>query len=131
MMQKAVQFERLMRSRNASHIDYGAFLGLLPNNPKITPCDLDGIIERKGKFLVLEWKRKGEGMSEGLRRTLQALATTPNFQVWVIRGDTDEGLKIAQFFFVPPQGKPMLLGEGVDDFIRAYKLWFEWADGQF
>ena len=120
-----------MRSRNASHIDYGAFFGLLPNNPKITPCDIDGIVERKGKFLVLEWKRKGEGMSEGLRRTLQALATTPNFQVWVIRGDTDEGLKISQFFFVPPQGKPMLLGEGVDEFIRAYKLWFEWADGQF
>jgi hypothetical protein len=70
-------------------------------------------------------------MSEGLRRTLQALAATPNFQVWVVRGDTDEGLRIARFFFVPPQGKAMLLGEGVEEFVRAYKLWYEWADGVF
>jgi hypothetical protein len=126
-----VEFERLMKNRDAPHIDYGAFLGLLPNNPKACPCNIDGIIERKGKFLVLEWKRQGESMSEGLRRTLQALAATPNFQVWVVRGDTDEGLRIARFFFVPPQGKAMLLGEGVEEFVRAYKLWYEWADGVF
>ena len=130
-MQKAVQFERLMRSRNASHIDYGAFLGLLPNNPKITPCDIDGIVERKGKFLVLEWKREGEKMSEGLRRTLQALASAHNFQVWVVRGDTDNGLRIGRFYSVPSFGKPRLLGEGVDEFIHVYRMWYEYADGLF
>jgi hypothetical protein len=25
----------------------------------------------------------------------------------------------------------MLLGEGVDEFVRAYRLWYEWADGSF
>jgi hypothetical protein len=70
-------------------------------------------------------------MSEGLRRTLQALAGTPGFQVWVIRGDTDDGLRINRFFFVPPHGSAMLLGQGVDEFINAYRLWYEWADGQF
>lgn len=119
-----------MKNRDAPHIDYGAFLGLLPQNPKVTPCNIDGIIERKGKFLVLEWKRQGESMSEGLRRTLQALAGTPGFQVWVVRGDTDDGLHIHSFYYVPPYGKPALLGEGVDEFITAYRLWYEYADGQ-
>ena len=125
-----MEFERLMKNRDAPHIDYGAFLGLLPNNPKITPCNIDGIIERRGKFLVLEWKRQNEAMSEGLRRTLQALAGTPGFQVWVVRGDTDDGLNIGSFWFVPPSGNPMKLGEGVDEFITAYRLWYEYADGQ-
>ena len=120
-----------MRNKNAPHIDYGAFLGLLPNNPKATPCDLDGIIERKGKFLILEWKREGERTSEGLRRTLQALAGTPGFQVWIVRGDTDDGLRIGKFYSVPPFGKSKLLGEGVDDFIHIYRLWYEYADGLF
>jgi len=120
-----------MKNRDAPHIDYGAFLGLLPNNPKITPCNIDGIVERKGKFLVLEWKREGEAMSEGLRRTLQALAATPNFQVWVVRGDTDNRLGIGRFYSVPPFGKPRLLGEGVDEFIAVYRLWYEYADGSF
>jgi hypothetical protein len=126
-----VEFERLMRNRDAPHIDYGAFLGLLPNNPKACPCNIDGIIERKGKFLVLEWKREGEGMSEGLRRTLQALAGTTGFQVWIVRGDTDNGLRIGRFYSVPPFGKPKLLGEGVDEFIAVYRLWYEYADGSF
>jgi len=120
-----------MRNRLAPHIDYGAFLGLLPNNPKVTPCNIDGIVERKGKFLVLEWKREDEGTSEGLRRTLQALASVHNFQVWLVIGDTDNGLYIDKFYSIPPFGKPKLLGEGVDEFIAVYRLWFEWADGQF
>ena len=130
-MQKAVQFERLMRNRLAPHIDYGAFVGLLPNNPKITPCNIDGIVERKGKFLVLEWKREDEGTSEGLRRTLQALASVHNFQVWLVIGDTDNGLYIDKFYSIPPFGKPKLLGEGVDEFIHVYRMWYEYADGLF
>ena len=126
-----MEFKRLMRNANAPHIDYGAFLGLLPNNPKATPCDLDGIIERKGKFLVLEWKREGEKTSEGLRRTLQALAGMPGFQVWIVRGDTDDGLRIDKFYSVPPFGKAKLLGEGVDEFIHIYRMWYEYADGLF
>jgi len=130
-MQKAVQFERLMRNKDAPHIDYGAFLGLLPDNPKVTPCNIDGIVERKGKFLVLEWKREDEGTSEGLRRTLQALASVHNFQVWLVEGDTDNGLRIGRFYSIPPFGKPRLLGENVDEFIHVYKMWYEYADGLF
>ena len=120
-----------MRNKNAPHIDYGAFLGLLSDNPKVTPCNIDGIVERKGKFLVLEWKREDEGTSEGLRRTLQALASVHNFQVWLVEGDTDNGLRIGRFYSIPPFGKPRLLGENVDEFIHVYKMWYEYADGLF
>ena len=41
-----------MRSLLASHVDYGDFVGVIPNNPKFTPSDLDGVAERNGKFLV-------------------------------------------------------------------------------
>ena len=48
---------KAMRSLIASHVDYGDFVGLIPENPKFCPSDLDGIAERNGYFLVMEWKR--------------------------------------------------------------------------
>ena len=119
-----------MRSTLVSHVDYGDLMGLIENNPKFCPSDLDGIAERNGKFLVLEWKRSQEKVSFGQQRMLQALAAQPNFIVLIVRGDTDNGINIQEFFLVQPHGHCIKIGTTKQSFIDYYKQWFEWADGE-
>ena len=52
-----------MRNAYATHTDYAEFKGVIPNNPNLVPSNVDGMLERKGKFLILEWKRQGEKVS--------------------------------------------------------------------
>jgi hypothetical protein len=47
---------KLMRSAVAPHIDYGFLHGVDKNSPNFVPSDIDGVIERNGVFLFLEFK---------------------------------------------------------------------------
>ena len=118
-----------MRSLIASHVDYGDFVGLIPQNPKFCPSALDGIAERNGYFLVMEWKRDGEKVSDGQKRLLQALAANPKFMVVVIIGNTDNGTNIKEFWQYTTDGKPFKAGIGFESFKEFYRLWYEIADG--
>ena len=68
-----------MRNMFATHTDYGDFKGLIESNPAFLPSNVDGIAERNGYFLILEWKRPGEKMSEGQKRMLHALVRPMRF----------------------------------------------------
>ena len=120
---------KAMRSLVASHIDYGDFLGLLPQNPQFCPSDLDGVAERNNHFLIMEWKRIGEKVSEGQKRLLQALAANPRFMVVIIYGNTDNGTNIKEFWQYTTDGKPFKAGIGFESFKEFYRLWYEIADG--
>jgi hypothetical protein len=120
---------KAMRSLIASHIDYGDFIGLIPQNPHFCPSDLDGIAERNGHFLIMEWKRNGEKVSEGQKRLLQALAANPRFMVVIIYGNTDNGTVIDSFWQLTTYGKPIKSGLGFESFKEFYRLWYELADG--
>jgi hypothetical protein len=117
-----------MRNAFASHIDYGAFKGLIPSNPAFCPSNIDGIAERNGKFLVMEWKRPNEKVSEGQRRLLQAFAKTHNFTVVIVQGNTDDELVIQDFWQVQPYGSCVKLGQGVEEFKSFYVMWYEYAN---
>jgi hypothetical protein len=121
-------FNKIMRNAYATHIDYGAFKGLIPTNQNFCPSNIDGIAERKGKFLVMEWKRPNEKVSEGQRRLLQAFAKTPNFTVVIVQGNTDDGLVIQDYWQVQSYGSCVKLGTGVDDFKAFYTMWYEYAN---
>ena len=118
----------IMRS-TPTHIDYGDFVGLLPTSPGFTPSNVDGIAERKGKFLIMEWKRSKEKSSKGQQYLLRSLAAQPNFIVVIIRGDTDNGVNMGNYYLVQPQGGCILIGNGFESFKAYYKQWYEWADG--
>ena len=120
---------KLMRNMFATHTDYAEFKGLIPTNPYLVPSNVDGILERNGQFLILEWKRPGEKVSDGQRIMLQALASKPDFIVLIIRGDTDNGVSMGNYYLVQPQGGCILIGNGFDSFKVYYKQWYEWADG--
>tara|TARA_R110002126_G_scaffold277833_2_gene423917 strand:+ start:248 stop:619 length:372 start_codon:yes stop_codon:yes gene_type:complete len=119
---------KLMRNSYATHIDYGAFKGLIQKNPNFVPSNIDGIAERKGQFLVMEWKRKGEAVSTGQRILLQSLASLHNFLVVIIEGNTDEELVVENFYLVQAQGQCILIGNGVQSFKEYYLQWYEYAD---
>jgi hypothetical protein len=118
-----------LRSTLALKADYGDLIGLIPSNPKFSPSDLDGICERKGYFLVMEWKRPGEKASDGQKRLLQALAANPRFMVVVVIGNTDNGTVVDEFWQYAPDGKCFLAGKGFNSFKEFYRLWYEFADG--
>ena len=82
-----------MRNAYATHTDYAEFKGLIPENPNFVPSNVDGICERKGKFLVMEWKRQGEKVSKGQQILLQSLASLHNFMVVIISA----GLPVSSF----------------------------------
>ena len=118
----------LMRNQFATHTDYEDLLGLLPSNPKFLPSNVDGIAERNGKFLVMEWKRPNEKISKGQEFLLKALAKTPNFVVIIIIGDTDNGMNIERFYYLQPIGKNVLIGTSTQEFKDYYTFWYEWAN---
>jgi len=120
---------KAMRSLVASHVDYGDFKGLIPQNPQFCPSDLDGIAERNGHFLIMEWKRPGEKASEGQKRLLQALAANPKFMVVVIIGNTDNGTNIQEYWQYASDGKVFKAGTGFESFKSFYRLWYDYADG--
>jgi hypothetical protein len=117
----------LMRNQFATHTDYEDLLGLIPSNPKFLPSNVDGIAERNGKFLIMEWKRPFERVSKGQEFLLKALAKTPNFVVIIIIGDTDNGMNIEKFYYLQPVGKNVLIGTSTQEFKDYYTFWYEWA----
>jgi hypothetical protein len=118
----------LMRNQFATHTDYKDLLGLIPSNTKFLPSNVDGIAERNGKFLVMEWKRPNERISKGQEFLLKALAKTPNFVVIIIIGDTDNGMNIERFYYLQPIGKNVLIGTSTQEFKDYYTFWYEWAN---
>ena len=118
-----------MRNMFATHTDYTEFKGLIPTNPNLVPSNVDGILERNGQFLILEWKRSGEKVSEGQRIMLQALAAKPSFMVVIIYGNTDNETVVDSYWLLTPEGKPVKTGISFESFKQFYRQWYEWADG--
>jgi hypothetical protein len=118
-----------MRNMFATHTDYAEFQGLIPSNPALIPSNVDGILERNGQFLILEWKRPGEKVSTGQKIMLQALASKPSFMVVIIYGNTDNETVIDSYWTLTPEGKPYKAGIGFESFKQFYRQWYELADG--
>jgi hypothetical protein len=120
---------KLMRNMFATHTDYAEFKGLIPTNPHLVPSNVDGILERNGQFLIFEWKRPGEKVSEGQRIMLQSLAAKPSFMVVIVYGNTDNETVVDSYWLLTPEGKPVKTGIGFESFKQFYRQWYELADG--
>ena len=79
--------------------DYRDLNGIIPSNPKFAPSDIDMIYERKGKFLVAEWKKPNEDVSGGQDILLKALAKIEEFTVIKVCGySEDTRLTVYDFY---------------------------------
>ena len=112
-----------MRNSYASHTDFGFLRGVILDNPKAMPSNIDMVFERHGNFLVGEWKRTNEEISLGQKILLKALADQDKFTVVVINGYSDNtGTEVDNFYKVT-QDKLVILGNGIEglkDFIDAW-----------
>ena len=128
-VQKTGCYMKLMNNPYATHIDFFRFKGFFKNNLNATPSNLDMIFERKGKFLVGEWKRQNEKLSKGQEILLKTLAKQEDFVVLIIKGDTDAEMVVNKFWRVvddtcQPQGES---AEDLKDFMNQ---WYDWANEQ-
>jgi hypothetical protein len=125
--------KKLMRNRSLGHIDFYGLLGVLPNG--LMPCDIDMVVERKGKFLFAEWKRdnvngKAEKVTGGQRIMLQSLARKEGCTVLVIIGNTDDDMVVKNFYRVNVDGRCKKIGAGIDCLKRYIKKWYAYANGE-
>lgn len=118
-----------MRNPNALHIDFSALTGMLG---KVVPSDIDMVYERKGMFLVGEWKRDGEQVSKGQELLLKALARKDEFTVLIINGWTENGsMTVKTVWSVFPSGECVAIGQGLD-FLKDYiAKWYQKASSEW
>ena len=119
-----------MRNSHAQHTDFGFMTGWCPGNPKAMPSNLDMVLERRGKFLVAEWKRPGEKISTGQEILLTELSGKPDFTVLIITGHADGGTpnigNIYRVYTDKPHCREMVGDvEGLKDFVGR---WYKAAD---
>lgn len=92
---------------------------------KIKPTDVDGFVERKGKFLWLETKSPGVGIPEGQLRTFAAIAKTRVFTVFVVWGHTNTPETIQ---IIGHWGKSAPLPCTLEKFRDYVARWYKWVD---
>jgi len=93
---------------------------------KIKPTDIDGFVERKGKFLVLEAKTLGVEIPTGQQITFEALIRLGAFTIFIIWGPTNSPEEIEVW---TRNGKR---DRRECDLERLRKLtgdWYSYADG--
>ena len=116
-----------MRNRLAPHIDFTELQGVIKSNPKLLPSNVDGIIERNGHFLVMEWKRLNESMNEGQKILLRSLSNTPKMIVLLIEGDTDNGMNVSKIYKIQ-NDKLIAKGHCLDDLKWLIQIWYDHAN---
>jgi len=94
---------------------------------RIKPTDIDGFVERNGKFLVLETKLPNVHLTEGQKITFEALLRTGNFSIlfiWGHPGHPERG----ELWHAGKQYTydPMSIGR----FREIVRRWFEYADNE-
>ena len=112
----------LMRNPNAPHIDFTDLYGVYKN---YVPSNIDMMYERKGYFLVGEWKRPNESISVGQSILLQQLARQPRFLVIIIQGNTDAGMHVDEFWLLKSDGTKKSLGKSLKSLRNFIEKFFK------
>jgi len=116
-----------MKNQMASHTDFGFLRGLFEDSPKIMPSNLDMIYGINDKFLLGEWKRDNEEISEGQKILLKALSKEPNFTVILINGYSDNtGIHISKYYQIS-QTSLIYLGNSIDSLKDYIQTWYKLA----
>ena len=92
---------------------------------KITPMDIDAIVERNGHFLVFETKADGVPIPVGQLLTMKALHRTGRFTIFLLWGKPLP--KKAEIW--KAASKDIYHVVGIDNLRDCVSKWFTWADG--
>ena len=119
-----------MRNPYAHHLDFSELQGIIKDNPKWLPSNIDMLMERRGKFLLCEWKRDGENIGGGQKLLLKALAAHPDFTVLIVQGDTDQGMIVQKFYEVQLR-QLKFLGQSSSELKEYIKNWYETIETEY
>lgn len=93
----------------------------------IAPTDLDGLVERNGRFLVLEAKGPGKTVTRGQQITIDALQKNGAFTIVIIWGDQNVPEKLR----VITRKKTIEYDPADLEKLRCVvSKWYSWADQQ-
>lgn len=92
---------------------------------RITPMDVDAIVERNGHFLVFETKADGVPIPVGQLLTLKALHKLGRFTIFLLWGKPLP----AKAEIWKASSKEIYHVEGIDNLRDCVSRWFMWADG--
>jgi len=119
-----------MKNDKATHIDFGFLRGFISSNPKVMPCNIDMIFERKSQFLFGEWKRPNETMKLGQEILLVNLAKHPMNTVLLVIGDTDNNeVNVTEICKINKYGMFKRIGGSVEDLKKILNDWYQTVDG--
>ena len=121
-----------MTIRNANQFMAGiwdwAILDGCFGDTKIKPTDIDGFVERKGNFLILETKQPDAGIPEGQELTYKALVNRAGAVVIVIFGKQNKPERLRVYSSLHPDGLDVIDPNG--ERLRRYvSEWFRRANG--
>lgn len=121
-----------MTIRNANQFMAGiwdwAILDGCFGDTKIKPTDIDGFVERKGNFLILETKQPDAGVPEGQELTFKALVNKAGAVVIVIFGKQNKPERLRVYSSLYPDGLDVIDPKG--ERLRRYvSEWFRRANG--
>lgn len=92
---------------------------------RIEPTDIDGFVERKGRFLVLETKGIGKDIPKGQMIAFESLRNTGLFTIFIIWGDRNAPAEMQIF---AANGISYTFPANIHELQRAVKLWYAKAD---
>ena len=94
-------------------------------NTRISPMDIDGIVERHGKFLFIETKAPGVLIPAGQLILLEQLAQKEDFTVLIVYGCPGNPTEIWYW-----DGKQPILVKSatIEDLRNIVKQWFQTVD---
>ena len=92
---------------------------------RIKPTDIDGFVERGGRFLVLETKASTAEVGQGQEITFQELVKTGKFTVFVVWGapGKPERMRIISVW------ADQTFDADVDKLREKTHLWYKYANG--
>jgi hypothetical protein len=115
----------LMR-RKAEHIDFGFLAAAIKSNPRAVPSNVDAMMERRGRFLAMEFKKPNEEFGEGQKIFLRALAKKPDTTVWIVTGHFDrEPVEFDSAHILLPSSRLRLLTDEFEKLVEALNIWHD------
>lgn len=95
---------------------------------KIKPTDIDGFIERHGKFLVIETKKKNTPIKDGQLITFRNLVKTGIFSVLIVWGEKNKPEKIRK---MTRNGEIEFDNTNLEKLRQLVSDWFEYANSSY
>ena len=92
---------------------------------RIRPMDFDGVVERKGQFIIFETKGVGVPIPKGQLYTLESIHRLGCFTVMLIYGKTKP--ESAEVWYPGTSTRRLVVGiDPIQDIVRQ---WYAYADG--